>query len=154
MAGSLEGLGINFRDQSEESARIIELKKRTNRCVCRFCGGALSLRKITYAAYNEAKIDIFCDHCDRIELGVEPEIYAVAAYYIDELRYDHYPDLDDSAYKRRMNIAAVCNILEWGLKNMNLVDKSGFTVPLNFNKEQLGEVTIISDRSLREMGEQ
>ena len=153
MVKSLSQLGIDFSEQKEMTARIKALKKRTDRCVCRFCGSPLSLRKITYAAYDDAKIDIFCESCDRIELGVEPEIYHVAEYYIDELRYDHYPDLDDSAYKKRMNVAAICDILEWGLKNMGLLDENGFTVSLQFDKDLLGEALIIPDKGLFETGE-
>lgn len=153
MVKSLSQLGIDFSEQKEMTARIKALKKRTDRCVCRFCGSPLSLRKITYAAYDDAKIDIFCESCDRIELGVEPEIYHVAEYYIDELRYDHYPDLDDSAYKKRMNVAAICDILEWGLKNIGLLDENGFTVSLQFDKDLLGEALIIPDKGLFEMGE-
>lgn len=153
MSKSLAQMNINFREQKEVSTRIRELKERTDRCVCRFCGETLSLRKITYAAYDEAKIDIFCDHCDRIEYGVEPEIYLVAEYFVDEMKYDHYSDLDDSVHKRRMNIAIICDILMWGYKNTGILCKDGFTVPLQFNQDLLGEALTISDKSLRALEE-
>ena len=144
----LTSVGINFREQKEQSARISALRERAARCHCRYCGSALTLRKITYAAYDEAKIELFCAHCDRIEAGVEPEIYTLAAYYVDDMKYDHYPNLDQSVRKRRMNIAMVCDILNWGLKNAGLLDKEGFTVPLHVAEDVLGEALTISGSQL------
>jgi hypothetical protein len=149
MAESLAEVRINFREQKEMSERIKELKARTARCVCRYCGKPLSLRKITYAAYDEAKIDIFCDHCDRIEFGVEPEVYKIAEYYVDEMQYDHYPELDDSTRKRRMNIAIICEILTWGYNNIGILGKDGFTINLQYKQELLGSALLISDTELR-----
>ena len=151
MSDTLAQMGINFKEQKEMSERIKALKKRTDRCVCKYCGNPLSLRKITYAAYDESKIDIFCDHCDRIEYGVEPEVYKIAEYYVDEMQYDHYPDLDESVRKRRMNIAVISDILTWGYKNAGFLDKEGFTVPLNYKQELLGAALSISDSDLRNM---
>ena len=149
MSESLAQVGINLKEQKELSERIKELKKRANRCVCKYCGNHVSLRKITYAAYDEAKIDIFCEHCDRIEFGVEPEIYKIAEYYVDEMQYDHYPELDDSVRKRRMNISVICEILTWGFKNAGLLEKDGFTVKLNYKQELLGAALSISNTELR-----
>ena len=151
MSKSLTQAGINFKEQTEMRSRIKELKSRTARCVCRHCGHSLSLRKITYAAYDEAKIDIFCEYCDRIEFGVEPEIYKIAEYYVDEMQYDHYPELDDSTRKRRMNIAIICDILTWGYKSAGLLNKEGFTVELNHEQEIMGTSLAISDTELRSM---
>lgn len=133
------------------SARIKALKTRTDRCVCRYCGSPLSLCKITYAAYDEAKVDIFCDHCNRLEFGVEPEVYHIAEYYVDEIHYDHYPELDASERKRRMNIAVICDILTWGYKSVGLLEQDGFTVTLNYKQELLGSALAITDSALRQL---
>lgn len=147
----LTSVGINFREQKEQSKRIGELRDRASRCHCRYCGSPLTLRKITYAAYDEAKIELFCDHCNRIETGVEPEIYKIAAYYVDELKFDHYPNLDNSVRKRRMNIALICDILNWGFKNAGLLDKEGFKVPLELDEDLMGEALSISESYLAAM---
>ena len=149
MSELLSNAGINFTTQEEMSERIKELKERISRCVCRYCGGELSLHKITYAAYDEAKIDIFCDNCDRIEFGVEPEVYKIAEYYVDEMQYDHYPELDNSERKRKMNIAVICDILTWGYKKAGFLDKDGFTTELNYRPELLGAALSITDTELR-----
>ena len=145
---SLSSANINFRTDDEQSSRLNDVRKRAKRCVCKYCGGELSLRKITYAAYDEAKIEVYCEHCGRIEYGVEPEIYKLAAYYIDALRYDHYPNLDDSEQKRRMNIAVISDILSWGFKNTKLLDADGFTIDVAVDEDMLGEAITISDTEL------
>ena len=52
-------LEIRVGSHAEQSERIAELRKRASRCVCKSCGEKLSLRKITYAAYDEAKIEVY-----------------------------------------------------------------------------------------------
>lgn len=135
--------------KNETSERIFQLRKRTNRCVCRYCGNALSLRKMTYAAYDEAKIDIFCDYCNRLEPGVEPEIYKIAEYYVDEMNYDYYPDLEYSERKRRMNIAVVCDMLSWGYKSIGILDDDGFKINIDFKEELISDSLSISDQELQ-----
>lgn len=110
--------------------RITRLKERANRCVCRFCGSPLKLRRILFNDIDEARVEIFCEHCDAIEYGVEPEIYACARDFVDNLEFNCYEGLDQNEKTHRMNIAKVCDILQWSLKNMALLDKSGFTVPV------------------------
>lgn len=151
---SLEELGINVRQQTEPDERLDDLRQRAARCVCRYCGQKLSLRKITYAAYDEAKIELFCEQCDRIEYGVEPEIYQVAKYFVDELGYDHYPNIDESLRKTRMNFAVICDIIAWGFKNTGLLQSNGFTVPLDLEAGVLGEATLLSDTALRQLKEE
>jgi hypothetical protein len=148
MKKSLEEVGIDFRAKKDQSERIQKLQTRAARCKCRYCGSALTLRKITYAAYDEAKIELYCEHCDRIESGVEPELYKLAEYYVDAIKYDHYPNLDDSINKRRMNIAVVCDILNWGFKNSELLDQDGFKVELNLDEDLMGEAFSLSSSYL------
>jgi len=147
---SLAKLEITVHNQKDQSERLAELKKRANRCVCHYCGTKLGLRKITYAAYDEAKIEIFCDTCGRIEFGIEPELYQVAAYFVDEIGFDHYPSMDHSVNKTRMNIALICDIISWSFKNTGLLDKDGFKTQLDLGAGVLGEATLVSDRELNE----
>ena len=139
---------INLVERTEKEERLQEIYQRVSRCVCRYCGHKLSLRKITYAAYDEAKIELFCEQCQRIEYGVEPEIYKVAEYFVEELGYDHYTNIDNSLKKTRMNIAVISDIIAWGFKNTGILKKDGFTVELDLDAGILGEATYISDTSL------
>lgn len=151
---TLTSVGINFREQKEQSVRIQELRDRAARCRCRYCGHPLTLRKITYAAYDEAKIELFCEQCNRIESGAEPEIYKIAEYYVDAMKYDHYPNLDNSFRKRRMNISIICDILTWGFKNSGLLDKDGFNVALNLDEDLMGEAFSLSDSYLESLNKE
>ena len=151
---TLTSVGINFREQKEQSVRIQELRDRAARCRCRYCGHPLTLRKITYAAYDEAKIELFCEQCNRIESGAEPEIYKIAEYYVDAMKYDHFPNLDNSFRKRRMNISIICDILTWGVKNSGLLDKDGFNVALNLDEDLMGEAFSLSDSYLESLNKE
>ena len=146
---SLAQMGITIALPQEEDQRLSGLRRRAARCVCRGCGQRLTLRKITYAAYDEAKIELYCEQCGRIEYGVEPEIYQVAEYFVEELGYDHYPSIDPSLRKKRMNIAVICDIIAWGFKNTGLLREDGFTAPLDLDAGILGEATLLSDTALR-----
>lgn len=144
-------LEIQLNREKKESERIAKLSKRTSHCICKYCGNRLSLRKVTYAAYDEAKIDIYCENCGRMENGTEPLIYKMSSYFVDDMQFDYYPELDPSTSKRRMNIAVVCDIISWGFKNAGLIDDNGFTVALNVDEHALGEATIFSKTQLEAM---
>lgn len=149
MSDVLKNNNIELGKQTGKlSQRIADLKRRKDRCVCRYCGSKLSLRKMTYAAYDETKIDIFCDSCNRLEQGVEPEIYIIAEYYVDEMGYDYYPELEPSERKRRMNIAVVCDILAWGYRSIGILDKDGFKIELDFKEELISRSLAINDKVL------
>ena len=100
----------------EKKSRLEIMKARAKRCVCKYCGGKLELRRIAFSDYGEARSELYCPVCQRIEFGTEPEIYQGATYFVDNLEFNHYPGLDDNEKTRRMNIAKVCEIMAWGDK--------------------------------------
>ena len=57
----------------------------------------------------------------------------MAEYFVEELGYDHYPSIDPSLRKKRMNIAVICDIIAWGFKNTGLLREDGFTAPLDLS---------------------
>ena len=71
--------------------RVESLKKRTKRCVCKYCGSKLELRKIIYGDIENARVEIFCSECNRIEYGVEEEVYRVAKYFVEDMDFNAYP---------------------------------------------------------------
>lgn len=105
--------------------RIEELKARENRCKCKFCGSPLEIRRIIFSDDEEARIELFCTSCDRIEYGVEPEIYHCAAYFVDRMQFNHYESLEQNEQTRRMNIAKVCDIMQWPIKAWGFWTKTG-----------------------------
>lgn len=131
------------------SARVDMLKARAKRCCCKYCGGDLRVKRLIFSDYEPARVELYCENCDRIEFGVEPEIYQSACYFIDELEFDAYPNLDANDTTRRMNIAKVCEIMAWENKQLGILDENGFNIALNFDQNMLGECIILDDEDLR-----
>ncbi|MEE0435980.1 MAG: hypothetical protein UDB11_11380 [Peptococcaceae bacterium] len=138
------------RDRYQDTGRVDMLKGRQTRCCCKYCGGELQIRRIIFSEDEEARIELFCSQCDRIEYGVEPEIYKNAVHFVDYLQFDHYPDLDKNMQTRRMNIAKVCEIITWGVKNLGLLDQNGFKVPVVACNEVAEDCMLITADMLQE----
>ena len=51
-----------------------------------------------------------------------------------------------------MTIAKVCEIMAWENKNLGILDRDGFRVPLEVNGNILGECIILTDEDLLEDG--
>lgn len=134
--------------------RIKMISERANRCVCKYCGGKLNLQRIIFHDIKEARAEIYCRQCQKIEFGVEPEIYRSAENFISQCEYDHYPELDDNKRKRQMNIAKVCEIMEWCCKDMGIINQNGFLDGLKLNTDRNSEILIVSSCDiLQEMEE-
>ena len=142
---------IRMKVDEKMDDRLEMLKERTQRCVCKYCGKHLSIRRITFSDIDDARIEIFCKSCDRIEFGVEPEIYQSALYFVDEMGFDYYPDLDKNEKTKRMNVAKVCDIMSWENKNLGILDRDGFTVPIDANPNIIAECVILDDNDLEEI---
>lgn len=134
--------------------RVVELRKRAKRCRCKYCGGKLRLKQIVYNSTVEPRIEIFCENCDRIEYGVEPEIYSLAKYYVDEFGCDYYPELDDNFTKERMNVAKVCEIMFWALNGVGYLDMEGFKYPTKIDKKLVGESLVFDLEDLSELSDE
>lgn len=146
-----ESILSNVEDKTYKSeSRIDMLKKRTKRCVCKYCGGQLKLRQITFTDNVDARTEIFCSDCDRIEFGVEKEIYNSAKFFVENSRFNCYPDLDDSENTKQMTIAKVCEIMAWENQNLGFLDNDGFVVPIHANENFIGECVTLSDDDLAE----
>lgn len=129
-------------------ARLASLKKRSRRCVCKYCGSALKLRRIVFSEFEEARVEIFCSQCDRIEHGVEPEVFTCAQYFVDELGFNCYPDLDESETTRQLNVAKVSEIASWVLKNLGALNEEGFRIDVDMNSTLVAECVLLTNRDL------
>jgi hypothetical protein len=134
----------NFQSQK----RLESLKKRTKRCVCKYCGGNLKLRRIIFSDFEDARIEIFCDDCNRIEFGVEPAIYSSAKFFVENSKFNCYPDMDDNELTKQMTIAKVAEIISWGSQNLGFLNSDGFIVPLRLNENFIGECITLSEDDL------
>lgn len=134
--------------------RADKLQKRAERCVCKYCGGSLEVRSIVFNELIDARIELFCEHCDRIEYGVEKEIYQNAKYFVEEFAYNCFPDLDNTETTRQMSVAKVGEIMNWLVNNLGIVDENGFCVPLKMNPCMVSQCVLLSDDDLQKLEEQ
>lgn len=137
---------IDFNSQK----RLAMLRDRARRCQCKYCGGKLTVRQLSFSSLEEARMEIFCKNCDRIEFGVEPEIYASAKFFVEETEFNCYPDLDDSIRTQQMSVAKVCEIMTWLAQNIGILKPEGFQVDLAINEHYIGECITLSDDDLAE----
>lgn len=101
------------------------LKERSGRCVCKFCGSPLKTKFIIFNKYGGQGTELFCEHCQRIEYGVESEIYDLAAEFVDEFDFNYYLDMEEDETSRELNIAKINEILSWGLRRMGILSEIG-----------------------------
>lgn len=134
----------------QAKGRVKMLKERARRCVCKYCGSPLRLKQLVFSEYDEARVEIFCKNCDRIEFGVEKEIYDSARYFVEQMEFNYYPGLDDTEKTKRMNIAKVCEIMAWQDKTLGFLGKDGFQVPLQ-KTSFMGECLLLTDTDLDEI---
>ena len=137
--------------EAGQSEHIKELSSRVKRCCCSYCGSPLMLKRISSGLIDDARVEIFCPWCNRIEFGVEPEIFRAAQYYVTELKFDYYPDLDDNEVKNRMNIAKANEIMQWCCKNLGILDKDGFVQPIDMDATLLGQDLCLSETELQRL---
>ena len=128
--------------------RIDMLKGRTKRCVCKYCGGNLRLRRIIFSTYEDTRVEIFCENCNWIEFGVEPEVYISAKYFVEESGFNCFSDLDDNERTKQMTIAKVCEIMTWQDQNIGILNKDGFNIDLMINENFLGQCITLKERDL------
>lgn len=134
-----------------EKHRLDELKSRAQRCCCKFCGSPLEIKRIVFSDFEEARVELFCPECDRIEYGVEPEIYKSATYFVDTMKFNYFPELSQNDLTRQLNIAKVCDIMSWLCNNLGFADEKGFSVPLKINEALLGEALVLSEDELKQL---
>ena len=131
--------------------RLDMLKGRTKRCVCKYCGGELYIRQFSFNNQEDSRVEIFCTECDKIEFGVEKEIYANAKYYVEETMFNCFPDLDNNDRTKKMTIAKVCEIMTWENQNIGILTPDGFQIELNVNEHFVGECITLSDADLEKL---
>ena len=133
---------------NEKESRTEMLQKRSERCVCKYCGGKLRIKSISFNEIVDGRTELYCDKCGRIEYGVEPEIYQNAKFYVEEFDYNCYPDLDYTEATKQMSIARVAEIMDWLTTNLGIVNADGFSVPIKMDKNRVSECLHLTDSDL------
>lgn len=137
----------------EIQSRAERLQKRAERCVCKYCGGSLEVKSIVFNELIDARIELFCEHCGRIEYGVEKEIYQNAKYFVEEFDYNCFPDLDNTETTKQMSVAKVGEIMNWLVNNLGIVDDDGFCVPIKKDLCMISQCVLLSDEDLAKIEE-
>ena len=105
-----------------------EMRDREQRCVCKQCGHKLELRLITYNRYGGQGIELYCPQCQRIDYGIEPEIYHLAKKFLDSTQFNYFLDMVEDERSYQLNIAKIVEILAWAFRDIGLLEKNGISV--------------------------
>lgn len=134
--------------QGLQSTQLAALQDRAKRCVCKYCGSKLVLRKLTYGKIEEGRVEIFCPNCNRVEYGVEPEIYEAAKYLVKEINWDYFSEVENCLKKDRMNMSKAAEVISYGLDALGLLDEQGFRCKVEMKKDLLHEDILLSDNEI------
>ena len=107
---------------SPEQERLTE---RASRCVCKHCGGKLSTSLVIYDIYGGVGVELYCPRCEKNDFGVEPEVYALAEYFVQNFQFNYFLDMEENDLNEQLNIAKIAEILSWLLKSLDLLDSCG-----------------------------
>ncbi|MDO4281479.1 MAG: hypothetical protein Q4C56_07605 [Peptococcaceae bacterium] len=138
----------------EKSPRVERLKERAKHCCCRYCGGELAVRQIIFYTQAEARVELYCDSCEKIEYGVEKSLYASAKALVESMDFNYFPDLAEGEERKQMNIAKVCALTSWQMRYLGLLSDDGFKVPIEITEYGMDECTTIADGDLDELLEE
>ena len=130
--------------------RLAMIKERSKRCVCKHCGSQLVLKRIIFSDFEEARVEIFCTNCDRIEFGVESQIYQNAKYFVENFKFNCFPDLSANERTKQLNIAKICEIMQWHLRNLGYLKDEGFVYPPSENNNHNGATLLFYDEDLED----
>ena len=135
----------------EKLSRTDMLQGRSERCVCKYCGGKLEVKSIVFNDIVDARTELYCNHCDRIEFGVEKEIYQNAKYFVEEMDYNCFPDMDNTETTRQMSVAKLCDLVYWHIKHVGCMGDAGYFVHLQVNRCMLGRSILLTDKDLADL---
>jgi len=102
-----------------------ELQDRRNRCVCKCCGHALEWRMVIFNQYGGQGVELYCPKCEKIEFGIEPEIFNLAQKFVEEYDFNYYVEMEEGSFSRGMNVSKVGQILGWSLKEIGVLTENG-----------------------------
>lgn len=136
-----------FMTETEERLQLLE--KRAKRCCCKYCGGELEVKIISIGKISEANMELYCPCCDKIEYGVEPQIYQDALYFVDYMQFQYYESFGNPAETRKLNVAKICEILAWHDNRLGFLGEDGY----KFDIDQKDDFFIDADGSIVIKGE-
>lgn len=102
-----------------------EMANRARRCVCKYCGEAVTPAIIVYNRYGGSGVELYCGNCRKTENGVEKEIYDWAYQFVIHSGFDYFLDMEDEKERLQHNVAKVCELITWSMSKTGLLTKDG-----------------------------
>lgn len=109
-----------------------ELIRRAERCCCKMCGAPIKPKLVLYDRYGGHGVELYCEHCQKIEYGTEPEIFQLAQKFIETFEFNYFPEMEENERCEQLNVAKMCDIISWIFEEIDLLDDTG--VNLNVKK--------------------
>lgn len=134
--------------------RIEYLHARKKHCCCKYCGGKLEVHHMIFGNKDEEKVELYCPSCEKMEYGVDCHIYAVAEYYVEEMGFSVYEDIEQEDLKKQMNIAKIAEIISWGFSQLGYEGDEGLLYPVTVADSFLHEHLDITLAELAAMEKQ
>ena len=104
-----------------------EMQNRQQRCVCRQCGSKLEIRMIIFCQYGGQGLELYCPVCQRIEYGVEKELFDLAGKFMAETEFNYFLDMPEDKRSLELNTAKVGELFSWLFRELKLCDENGLT---------------------------
>lgn len=134
--------------------RIELLRQRKTHCVCKYCGSELNIERLVFSSDDNARVELVCSNCQRIDYGVEKEIYQCAKYYFDEIGFNYFHSFNSSPNTAELNIAKIAELIAWGFNHLGYLTNNGFIYPLHVNTIFINESLDISATTLKHLLEE
>lgn len=110
-----------------KSHEYLQMKERQAHTVCRQCGNNLEIRMIIFCQYGGQGIELYCPKCERIEYGIEKEIYDLAKDFLEATEFNYFMDMEQGIRNEQLNTSKICEIFGWLFKKLEFSDKHGLT---------------------------
>ncbi len=118
-----------------QGADYEDMKCRQERCVCKQCGSKLEIRMVIFCQYGGQGLELFCPQCQRVEYGIEQEIYEYAKHFVNENEFNYFVDMAEDERNTQLNVSKVGEIFGWLFREMSLCNENGLTK--NYKKIQI-----------------
>ena len=114
--------------------RTDALKQRISHVICKYCGGRLEIKRMNYSKDNDNRVELYCPDCDKLEYGVEKEIYELACYMVDGLKFNYYSEIEDVDKRKKLNIAKIGETTEWMMNQLGILNEKGFVYEVSMSE--------------------
>lgn len=134
-----------------QSTRTKMLQKRSERCICKYCGGELEVRSIVFNDIVEQERNFIVSIVIGLNLGQKKKF--IKMRNILWKKWITIVSQIQTIQKQlgQMSVAKVCDIMNWIITHLGFVNEDGFCVPVNSDRYMLGKNILLTDEDLAEI---